>query len=143
MIVVDVNILIYAYDAGAPEHPKARAWIEDAFSGSGDPLLVPWAVVHAFLRLTTKTRLLAHPFTIEQALTIVEEWFGSGAVLPVEPGPRYWSILRSLAIDANAVGDLVADAHIAALALENDAEICTADRDFHRFPGVRVLNPVA
>jgi toxin-antitoxin system PIN domain toxin len=142
MIVVDINVLIYAYNAGAPEHPKARAWIENAFSAS-DPLFVPWAVVHAFLRLTTKARLLMRPFTIEEAVAIVEEWFSSGAVLLIEPGPRYWSVLRELVTRSNIVGDLVADAHIAALALERNATVCTADRDFQRFPGVRVINPLA
>jgi toxin-antitoxin system PIN domain toxin len=142
VIIVDINILIYAHETSAPEHSKARKWIEAAFS-AGEPLYAPWAVVHAFLRLTTKSNIVARPLTIQQALSIVDEWFRAGVIVPIEPGPRYWSILRELAVAANAHGDLVADAHIAALALEQDAAVCTADRDFRRFPGLRVINPLA
>jgi len=142
VIVVDINVLIYAYGSDFSQHSKARAWVESAFS-SAEPVRIPWAVVHAFLRLMTKGKILANPLTIAEAVSIVNEWFTSGATSLIDPGPRYWDVLQELLMSSNVRGDLVADAHIAALAIENDAVVCTADRDFDRFPGVRVFNPVA
>jgi toxin-antitoxin system PIN domain toxin len=142
VIIVDVNILVYAHNAGAPQHPIARAWAERAFSGS-EVVGIPWAVAHAFLRLTTDSRFMAFPFEPKEASSIVDAWFTSPAGELVEPGPRYWSILRSMLIADNIRGPLVSDAHLAALTLEHDATLCTADRDFRRFAGLRVINPLA
>ena len=142
MIVVDVNVLIYAYGADFEQHSKARVWVERAFS-SEESLGIPWAVIHAFMRLMTKGKFLANPLTIHEAISIVNEWFGSGTAVLLEPGPRYWEVLQQLLIAIDARGDLVADAHIAALAVEHQAAVCTVDHDFQRFPGVRVINPLA
>lgn len=142
MIVVDVNLLIYAHNAGASQHTAARAWAERVFSGS-EPVRIPWAVVHAFLRLTTAGPFMTQPFEVLEATEIVGDWFASPAVELIEPGPRYWQILRDLLIRNNVRGKLVSDAHIAALSMENDATLYTADRDFERFAGLRVVNPLA
>jgi uncharacterized protein len=141
VIVLDVNILIYAYSSDVSQHHRARAWMETAFSGD-EPVRIPWAVAHAFLRLTTKSKFLLRPLRIEQAAAIVDEWFSLPVVAPLEPGPKYWPILRELVISTNSHGNLVSDAHIAALAIEHGATVCSADSDFSRF-GVRVINPLA
>jgi toxin-antitoxin system PIN domain toxin len=141
VIVVDVNLLIYAYNAGAPQHDAARRWAERTFTGS-EPVRIPWAVVHAFLRLTTAGPFMTQPFEIQEATDIVGDWFAAPAVRFIDPGPRYWQILRALLIQNDVRGKLVSDAHIAALALENDATLYAADRDFARFAGLRVANPL-
>jgi len=140
MIIVDVNVLIFAYNADAPQHEKSRDWLERALSGS-EAIGLPWAVVHGFLRITTNSPAVQPAFSIEEALAIVDEWFTSPAATVVEPGPRYFSIFRNLLVDGQVEGALVSDAHIAALAVENDAAVCSTDRDFRDFP-VRLINPL-
>lgn len=142
MILVDVNILIYAYNAGASEHAAARVWVESVFSGS-EPVAIPWPVAHAFLRLTTRGPLLTKPFTGEEACSIVSDWLAAPAVTTIVPGPRYWSVLCDLAKAHNVRGSLFSDAHLAALAIEHDATIATTDADFRLFTGVRSVNPIA
>jgi uncharacterized protein len=141
VILVDVNIVVYAHNAGAPLHLAARAWTEKVFSGA-EPVGIPWAVAHAFLRLTTDKRILDDPFDATEATAIIDSWFTSPAVKVIEAGPRYWSILRSLLVNGNVRGSLVSDAHLAALAIEHNATIYTADADFRRFSAVRAINPL-
>ena len=141
MIIVDVNVLIFAFNVDSPQHERARDWLEQALSGS-EAIGLPWAVIHGFLRITTGTPAVRPPFQIEEAVAIISECFRSSAVTLVEPGLRYWSIFRGLLIDQKVQGRLVSDAHIAALAIENDASVCSTDRDFVDFPGVRVINPL-
>lgn len=141
MILVDINILIYAHNTGAALHSAARAWVESAFSGS-EQVVIPWAVAHAFLRLTTHGPLMSQPFTPAEACSIVDDWYAAPAVQRIEPGPRYWTTLRNLAITHNVRGALFSDAHLAALAIDHGATVYTTDRDFRRFDGVRVINPL-
>jgi toxin-antitoxin system PIN domain toxin len=142
VIIVDVNVLIFAYNEDAPQHERAREWLKRALSGS-EVIGLPWAVIHGFLRITTNTRAVKPPFPMSEAVAIVEEWFTSGLVTLVEPGPRYWPILRNLLAARGVDGPLVSDAHIAALAIENDAAVCSTDRDFARFQEIRLINPLA
>ncbi|MFL6246110.1 MAG: TA system VapC family ribonuclease toxin [Thermoanaerobaculia bacterium] len=142
MIIPDVNLLVYAHNAGAPQHAAARQWIENTFSGV-EPVRIPWTVAHSFLRLTTDKRFVLAPFDATEVAAILDAWFASPAVEIIEPGIRYWPILRSLLVDGNIQGALISDAHLAALAIEHDATLCTADRDFRRFSGLRVINPLA
>jgi uncharacterized protein len=142
MIIVDVNVLIFAYNFDAPQHERSRAWLQRAFSGS-EVIGLPWAVIHGFLRITTNTPAIQPPFKIDDAVAMVDEWFTSPAVKLVEPGLRYWSVFSALLRDQQIEGQLVSDAHIAALAIENDAAVCSTDRDFGLFTGLRVINPLA
>jgi toxin-antitoxin system PIN domain toxin len=142
VIIPDVNLLVYAHNAGAPQHAAARLWAESTFSGI-EPVRIPWSVAHSFLRLTTDKRFVIEPFDATEASAIIDAWFASPAVEVLEPGARYWSILRSLIVNGNIRGPLISDAHLAALAIENDATICSYDRDFSRFPTIRVINPIA
>jgi toxin-antitoxin system PIN domain toxin len=104
VIVVDANLLIYAYDTGCPQHHIARPWLARTFGGR-EAVGIPWAVAHAFLRVTTHGRILDHPFTPEEATTIVQEWFAAPPVRRLDPGLRYWAILRELMIgEAAKVG---------------------------------------
>ena len=141
MILVDANLLIYAVDADSPHHAKARAWLEQTLSGTTRVGLA-WVVVLAFLRLTTHPAVMRRPVSVDRALRYVDEWLGQPFVESVGPGENHWPLLRTLLAATGSAGNLTSDAHLAALALENGAEICSTDRDFGRFPGVRQLNPL-
>ena len=140
MILVDANVLIYAIDEDSPQHAPARDWLEQAFAGV-EPIGLPWIVLLAFVRLVTRSAIVRRPLPAEAALAYVDEWLSLPAVQAISPGPGHWAVLRSLLASAGTAGNLTTDAHIAALALEMAAPICTADRDFLRFPGVRVVGP--
>jgi uncharacterized protein len=141
MIVVDANLLIYAYTASSPEHTKARRWVETAFSGK-DPVRIPWSTIHAFLRITTQSALFERPYTIADAASIVESWLEQPSVAVLEQGNRYWPIFHRLLRNSQVRGNLVMDAHLAALSIEHGATLFTTDRDFARFDELRVTNPL-
>ena len=140
MIVVDANVLLYAYHHRAAQHNRCRAWIEEAFSGLA-PVWLTWTTVLAFIRIATSSRVFEAPLAIAEAEAIVSAWFAAPAVGLLAPGDRYWDILRELLQSAQVVGPLVMDAALAAVALEHGATLCTTDRDFARFPGLRLVDP--
>ena len=140
MILVDANIVLYAYHPRADQHASCRSWIEDAFSGA-TPVGLPWLTIWAFLRISTNPRAFEQPLTMKEAESIVSCWLKSPVVRQVEPGERYWEIFSRLLVEAQVTGPLVTDAAIAALALEHGASLCTTDRDFARFPAIRTIDP--
>jgi uncharacterized protein len=142
VIVFDANLLIYAYDSGSAYHMKARAWVENIFSGA-EPVGLPWHAITAFLRIMTNKRLPGERFTLEQACQIVEGWLTQRNIRPLAPGEHHWPLLRGMLIEGQAPGALANDAQIAALAIEYGGVLHTADRDFARFPGLRWVNPLA
>jgi len=141
VIVVDANILIYAHNSASESRVPSKDWLEEALSAP-EPVGFSWSVIHAFLRLTTGPVVLPHPIDMPTATSIVDAWMSAPNARIIEPGPGYWTIFRDLVKHARVTGKLVTDAHLAALAIEYDATLCTADRDFRRFPGVRVINPL-
>jgi toxin-antitoxin system PIN domain toxin len=141
MILIDVNLLLYAYNASAPEHPAARRWLQETFS-KPQPVLLPWATILGFLRIATSHRIWAEPLSIAEAVDIVDSWLALPNVTVTQPGERHWSILKQLLPDSQSRGALVPDAHLAALAIEHGAGLCTNDRDFARYRGIRVTNPL-
>jgi uncharacterized protein len=142
MILLDVNVLLYAYDARAEEHAKARQWLEEAFAEQ-QPLRLAWVTILAFLRISTNPRILANPLLTSEAVANVNEWLAYPSVAILNPGERHWSILTKLMADSQVRGPLVTDAHLAALAIEHGAQVCTADKDFTRFAGLRLINLLA
>ena len=142
MILVDANVLIFAVDRDSPGHAKARAWLEAAFSG-GEVIGLAWLVLLAFLRLITREGILRKPLGVEAALAYVEEWLALPSVRIVAPTAAHFGVLAALLRDLGTAGNLTSDAHLAALAIEHSAKICSADRDFLRFPGVELVNPLA
>lgn len=142
MIVPDVNLLIYAVNRDAPHHDAARAWMEHSLSGS-EPVGLPWLVVIAFLRLTTHPRIFEAPLETDSALGIVAGWLAQPCARPLEPGDRHWLILSQLLRDSGTAGNLTNDAHLAAIAIEHDACLHSADNDFQRFAELRFHNPLA
>jgi uncharacterized protein len=141
VIVFDANLLIYAYDNGATQHPKARPWVEEVFSGA-EMLGLPWQAIAAFLRLMTNRRLPGSRLSPEQASRIVDLWLNHANVRLLVPGDQHWPVLRRMLIEGQATGPLVSDAEIAALTIEYGGVLHTADRDFARFPGLRWKNPL-
>jgi hypothetical protein len=110
---------------------------------SGDePVALPWAVLIGFLRISTHVRVLPNPLTTEQAVVIVDGWLAQPAVRVLQAGVEHWRILRDLLLEAGTAGNLTTDAHLAAIAIENGAELNSTDRDFGRFRGLRWVNPL-
>lgn len=142
MILVDASLLLYAHDAGAPAHDAARSWWEDQLSHT-HLVRLAWATVLAFVRIGTHPRVFAQPLSMEEATGIVSEWFNRPMVDLLEPGERHWPILSELLARSQARGNLVTDAHLAALAIEHGATLCSTDQDFQRFPELRWTNPLA
>jgi toxin-antitoxin system PIN domain toxin len=143
MILVDANVLLYAYNTSSEHHSRCRAWLEETLAHPEEPLGLPWASVLAFLRISTNSRAYPAAYSIEEAVSFVTGWLHLSAVALVSPGDRHWAILSSLLPLAQARGPLVSDAHLAALAIEHGALLCSTDRDFTRFPGLRTFNPLA
>lgn len=142
MIVIDANLLIYAYNEASEHHRLARKWLERTLGGR-DPVRLPWSSIHAFLRIMTQPSLFQPAFTMQRAATLVDEWLGQPHITVIEPGPRYWAIFRQLLPKAQIRGNLVMDAHLAALTIEHAGTLYTTDKDFSRFDDLRVVNPIA
>lgn len=142
MIVLDANILLYAYDIGARQHRPARAFLEQVLS-SPAPVGLPLQSILAFLRLSTKTGVLTAPYSIEEASEFVEGWLLQPQVRLLTPGEQHWRLLKQMLLQGGARGPLVTDAEIAAITIEYGGELQTNDRDFARFPGLRWKNPLA
>ena len=141
MILVDANLLLYAYDSESPHHEASRRWLETEFS-SGRPVGFGLVTLLAFVRIASDHRIYARPLTPAAACQLVDAWLSQPNVRLIQPGPRSWAILSELCEEGQAKGAMVMDAHLAALALEHGASIATTDRDFMRFPDVEVVNPV-
>ena len=142
MIFVDANFLIYAYDRSSPAHEPARRWLNEALSGK-DPVGFAWPTVLAFLRITTNPKIFRDPFSIEEAVAIVDEWFSLPIIRLLHAGETHWEILRSLLLETQGKANLVMDAHLAALTIEHDMILLTRDSDFERFEHLRTFNPLA
>jgi toxin-antitoxin system PIN domain toxin len=141
MIVPDINLLVYAYNSDAPLHRRARAWWEDALS-STQSVGLPWAVCLGFVRLMTSRVVLLEPMSAAEALENVRSWLETPQADIVQPGPRHLDILDSFARAGVLASGLMTDAHVAALAIELQAEVHSNDNDFSRFPGLRWRNPL-
>jgi toxin-antitoxin system PIN domain toxin len=139
--IPDLNLLLYAVDDSTPAHDAALRWWNATLSGS-ETVGLPWTVLLGFVRLTTNPRIVRSPMTPAAALDYVDRWLAHPATTVVDPTPRHARVLRDLLDRSGTGGNLVADAHLAALAIEHGAELCSADRDFGRFPGLRWVNPL-
>ena len=141
MILIDANLLLYAYDPSSLQHHAARNWLESTFS-KPELIGLPWLTLLAFVRISTNPRALENPLSVAEAGAIVSDWLERPTVIVLNPGDRHWQILRDMMIKGQARGALVTDAHLAALAIEHGATLATTDRDFARFPGLKFFNPL-
>jgi toxin-antitoxin system PIN domain toxin len=142
MILVDANLLLYAYHPRAEQHLASRAWLESVLSGSR-LVHFAWLTLWAFLRISTNPRVFGRPLSAAEAETAVSSWLAQPVASILEPGERHWEILRGLLREGQTVGPLVTDAALAALAIEHGATLHTTDRDFARFPGLDWTNPLS
>ncbi len=141
MILVDANLLLYAYDRSSPHHEAAREWLEGALNGV-KPIRFAWVTLLAFLRISTDSRALTRPLSMEDSKKAVREWFQQPCVDVLDPSEKHFSILSDVLERGQARGPLVMDAHLAALAMEHGAVLHSTDRDFSRFPGLDWVNPL-
>lgn len=142
MILVDANLLLYAYHPKAMQHAESRAWLEQALSGS-DLVRFAWVTLWAFLRIATSPRVFERPLSAVEAEAAVSSWLAQPAAGILDPGERHWEILRGLIQRSQISGPLMMDAALAAIAIEHGATLCTTDRDFSRFPTLKWTNPLA
>jgi uncharacterized protein len=141
MILIDANLLLYAYHPRATHHAASREWLERVLSGSR-LVRFSWLTLWAFLRISTNPRVFARPLSAAEAVSAVSSWLAQPAAGILDPGERHWEILGRFMNDGQAAGALVMDAALAALAIEHGAVLHTTDRDFSRFPGLEWTNPL-
>jgi uncharacterized protein len=141
VLVPDVNVLVYAYREDAEDHDRYRAWLEGV-AASEAPFGTVDVVLAGFLRTVTHPRVFDPPSPIHHALRFVEELEGRPNAVPIHPGPRHREIFTGLCRDAGVKGNLVADAYLAAVAIESGSEWITTDRDFARFRGLTWRHPL-
>lgn len=141
MIIPDASLLIYAHDASCPQHGKARDWWQGALSGT-ETIGIPWVVVLAFTRLMTHPQICTNPLAVGDVQAIVEGWMESSNVRIIQVSERALPAFFALLAAAGMGGNLSTDALIALHAHEHSAVVCSTDRDFGRFPGLRWINPL-
>jgi toxin-antitoxin system PIN domain toxin len=142
MTILDANVLLYAYNADAPQQTTAAQWLSNLLE-SGETIALPWVTIWAFIRISTNSRIQANPLPASEAFAIVAEWLAQPGVVPLQPGPLHTEILEKLVIDYGATGPLITDAVLAALAKEHGALLASTDHDFRRFPDLRWINPLS
>ena len=142
MILVDANLLIYAYSSNFAQHVAAREWLDRQINGVARVGL-PWASLLAFLRLTTNPRMFPRPLPMAKAWDQVSVWLACETVWTPEPTERHAGVLATLLAQRGVHGNLVSDAHLAALAIEHGLTLCSADGDFARFASLKWHNPLA
>ncbi len=144
MILLDANILLYAYVEELPQHQKTAEWVENVLSDHTDAIAIAWICATAFLRIATNKRIFKRPWSIAEASERLDELLDHRMVQTIGPTARHWSIYSKIIKDMNLSGDVVMDAHIAAIAVEHDAHIASADKDFRRFSDyVKIIDPLA
>ena len=141
MILSDVNVLVYAARLDVPDHERYRTWL-DATIASPEPFGVSSMVLSGFVRVVTHPRIFETPTRPATAMEFANAMRAAPNAVPIEPGPRHWSVFERLCVDSGAKGNLVADAYFAALAIESGCEWITTDRDFARFAGLRWRHPL-
>ena len=142
MILIDANLLLYAYHPRAQQHDASRAWLEATLSGR-ELVRFAWLTLWAFMRIGTNPRVFEQPLSTSEAEAAISSWLAQPTAGLLEPGERHWEILRDLVREGQATGPLFMDAVLAAIALEHGATLYSTDRDFSRFSGLKWTNPIA
>jgi toxin-antitoxin system PIN domain toxin len=136
MTIPDANVFIHAVNGHCPQHRIAKDWLVQALAGT-EPVGLAWAALLTYTRITTRPGLWPKPMSVDQAFTILDAWLAAPAAQIIHPGTEHSREVRRLLATSGTAGNLVMDAHLAALAIENGAEVVTFDRDFGRFKGLR------
>lgn len=141
MILPDVNMLLYAYDRSSKFHETAKRWLEDALST--EQVFFTWHTLTGFLRIATHPAILSRPVPLADAVNLVESWLDRENTHVIQLEKNNWSLFSAMLLDSQATGNLVMDAHIAAMARSCGATVASTDRDFTRFPGISLIDPVS
>ena len=141
MYLPDVNVLVYAHREAAEHHAACRRWLESVINGD-EAYGASELVLSGFVRVVTHPKVFARPSAISEALAFADQVRDQANCVPVAPGPRHWEIFSRLCSEGRVKGNLVADAYLAALAIESGCEWVTTDRDFGRFKGLRWRSPL-
>jgi len=136
MTIPDANVLIHAVNDQVRQHRIAKDWLEKALAGT-QPVGMTWAAMLAFVRITTRPGLWPQPMSVDRAFAVLDAWLAAPTVEIIHPGAEHSHNVKRLLDSAGTAGNLVPDAHLAALAIEHGAELVTFDRDFGRFAGLR------
>ena len=139
-MIVDANVLLHAVDSTSHFHTTAQTWLEKAMNGV-ERVGLPWVSLMAFQRIITHPRVTANPLTPADAWSYITDWLDADQAWVPAPGSRHRDILGQLLIDGDLRGNLVADAHLAALAIEHGTAICSFDSNFTRFNDLRWIDP--
>ncbi len=142
MILIDVNVMIYAHRTVAPKHAAYKNWLDNVING-GQAYGMSELVLSSFVRIVTQRRVFDPPSSLDEAFAFVEVLRDQPHCVLVAPGPRHWEVFTRLCREAGAKGNLIPDAYLAALAIESGSEWITTDRDYSRFPGLRWRHPLA
>jgi uncharacterized protein len=142
VIILDANLLLYAYDSSNSSHKAARAWLERTLQGDED-VSIPLVTLLAFIRIGTHPKVFARPMGVEDAVGAVQSWLELPNVSIAEPASSHWTQLAAVARSGQARGGEVMDAHVATLAIQSGATLCTTDKGFARYDGLKRLNPIA
>lgn len=142
MILPDVSILVHAHNTRSNRHERARRWWEDTLN-QPRPIGIAWVAILGFIRISTHRAILGNPMRVDEAVRRVRSWIENPRVQLIEPGDRHAEIMFGFLEDLGTGGNLTTDAHLAALAIEYQAELASTDADFARFPGLRWFNPLA
>jgi uncharacterized protein len=137
----DTNLLLYAIDEGSPSHDRAKSWLEQTLSGT-EPVGFAWLALLGAIRISTNPVALERPLSTSEALDYVDEWLAQPVASIVNPTTQHATILRRLLEPVGTAGNLTSDAHLAALAIEHGAELCSRDADFSRFEGLHWTSPL-
>jgi len=137
----DVNLLVYAVDEGSPHYAGTRSWLEQILSGT-EQVGFAWLAILGFVRISTNPAALGNPLPTAKAFKFIESWLGQPVATVVHPTHEHATILSRLLEPIGTAGNLTSDAHLAALAIEHGAELCSRDADFSRFDGVRWTDPL-
>lgn len=141
MKLVDANLLIYAFDQASEHHSRAQAWLEDTYA-EDDLVGLPQVVLLAFVRIITNPRVMARPATSREALERLDLLLSHPKTVVVDCGPSHWALFREVTLGAGVYGPSITDAHLATLALEHGATLCSHDEGFRRFPDLRFEDPL-
>lgn len=141
-MIVDANLLLYSVDSACPQFGQARSWLFGRLDGD-ERTGLPWPSLTAFVRIATHPRASTSPLSVRQAWSFVEAWLAVPTVWVPSPTERHAAVLGSMLLHHGLAGNLVPDAHLAALAVEHGVAIASADTDFARFTEVRWINPLA
>jgi toxin-antitoxin system PIN domain toxin len=137
--LLDANVLLYAVNRDVPHHEAARTWLDDALDGD-EAVVFCWVVMLAFLRISTHPGIFATPLSVNEAADVLDAWLSQPNAVVIEPTIHHFITLRTMLASSGTGGNLVTDAHLAAIALEQGADVVTFDADLTRFK-VNVVRP--